>query len=135
MSNHEDFERKTFGGYGIIFEEGDDGDAAYLITRGSVEIRKGTRTKNPVSLAMLHKGDIFGEMALFDNRPRMAQAMAVTDVEVIAINREAFMERLRGVDPVMKNIILYVIQRLRNMTDEFMIKQTEVSWSNWKKLD
>ena len=127
------FERKSFGGHGVIFEEGDTGDAAYLITRGTVEIRKGTRTGAPSSLAMLGKGDIFGEMALFDNRPRMAQALAVTDVEVIAISRDAFMERLGGVDPVMKNIILYVIQRLRNMADEFMIKKTEVNWSAWKK--
>ena len=134
MTMDSGFERKTFGEYGVIFEEGDDGDAAYLITKGTVEIRKGTRTKSPVSLATLGRGDIFGELALFDNRPRMAQALAITDVEVVAIERKEFLDRIHDMDPVIKNMILYMIQRMRSMADEFMARKTESTWSNWKKL-
>lgn len=134
VADQSGFERKTFGEHGIIFEEGDDGDAAYLITKGRVEIRKGTRTGSPVSLAILSRGDIFGELALFDDRPRMAQALAVSDVEVVTIARDEFLGRIHDMDPVIKNMILYMIQRMRSMADEFMTKKTEAGWSNWKKI-
>ena len=129
------FKRKTFPPRTVIFEEGEVGDAAYLITTGRVEIRKGSRSKNPVILATLAKGDIFGEMAMFDDRPRMAQAITVQEVEAVAISRDEFLERIHDMDPVIKNMILYMIQRMRNMADEFMVKRTEVNWSGWKKVD
>ena len=129
------FERITFPAHSVVFEEGDGGTAAYLITAGIVEIRKGAMTNEPISLATLHKGDIFGEMAIFDDRPRMAQALAVTDVEAVAISRDEFLARIHDMDPVIKNIVLYMVQRVRIMADEFMVRKTEVDWAKWKKLD
>ena len=55
----------------VLFYEGEAGDACYLIKHGHIEICKGDE-KNLVTLARLGPGDIFGEMALFDQRPRMA---------------------------------------------------------------
>lgn len=116
----------------VIFEEGDPGDAAYLIVQGHVEIRKGMRTSNPQTLADLNHGDVFGEMALFDDRPRMAEAIARSPVKVIAIRREEFDRRLETVDPVMRSITRYLVKRVRNMADEF-IKRKDPGWGQWKQ--
>ena len=115
-----------------IFDEGDEGDAAYLIVRGKVEIRKGVRTSQPQILATLSKGDVFGEMALFDNAARMAQAVALTKVETIRISRDEFHKRLDSVDPVMRTIVLYLVHRVRGMADQFMRKKSGVNWHEWR---
>jgi CRP-like cAMP-binding protein len=116
----------------VIFEEGEPGDAAYLIMHGQVEIRKGMKTSNPQTLAVLKKNDIFGEMALFDDSPRMAEAMSRTKVELVAINRKEFNRRLETIDPVMKTISLYLVNRVRTMANEFM-KRKDPNWGKWKK--
>lgn len=116
----------------VIFEEGEPGDAAYLILHGQVEIRKGMKSSNPQTLAVLGKNDIFGEMALFDDSPRMAEAVTRTRVEMIAIGRKEFHKRMEHVDPVIRSISLYMVKRVRTMADEFM-RRKDPNWGNWKK--
>ncbi|MBF0249621.1 MAG: cyclic nucleotide-binding domain-containing protein [Alphaproteobacteria bacterium] len=111
----------------IIFHEGDRGEAAFLIVKGMVEIRKGMQTSNPQILATLERNEIFGEMALFDDRPRMAEALARTNVEVIAIDRAEFRARLAAMDPVMRNMTTFLVSRVRTMADEFMRRKNN-SW-------
>lgn len=129
------FNRVSFESNKIIFEEGDVGDSAYLILKGQVEIRRGTRTSNPRVLATLGKGDVFGEMALFDDRPRMGQAIALQDTLAIRISHKEFHDRLDGVDPVMQSIIVYMVKRVRNMADEFLHMKSAPNWSQWKKKE
>ncbi len=88
-----------FAANSVIFNEGDPGDAAYVIRSGTVEIRKGMRGDHPLRLAELREGDVLGELALFDDRPRMAAAVAGTDVETIRMPRKAFLEKVAGMDP------------------------------------
>lgn len=73
----------------IIFCENEPGDELYIIKKGSVKISKLISGKETI-LALLKVGDIFGEMALLDNRPRSATAIAAEDCEVAAINRQNF---------------------------------------------
>ncbi len=129
------FSEMTFNEGTIIFDEGDKGDSAYLIREGQVEIRKGTRSPDPQKLAILSKGDVLGELALFDGRPRMAGAIALTKVKAICISREEFLERLGTIDPSMKGIVLTMVSRVRKMADEFMRRKTEIEWAKWKKTE
>jgi CRP/FNR family transcriptional regulator len=73
----------------IIFCENEPGDELYIIKKGSVKISKLISEKETI-LAVLKEGDIFGEMALLDNKPRSATAIAAEDCEVAAINRQNF---------------------------------------------
>ncbi len=73
----------------IIFCESEPGDELYIIKKGSVKISKLISGKETI-LAVLKQGDIFGEMALLDNRPRSATAIAAEDCELAAINRQNF---------------------------------------------
>ena len=114
------FTRAVFNDGDTIFDEGEEGDAAYIIIRGEVEISKGYETLYPRILAVIGRSEVFGEMALFDNRPRMARAVAKRETELICISREEFRARLRTVDPVMRSMVQYLVQRVRSMADEFM---------------
>jgi CRP-like cAMP-binding protein len=116
----------------IIFEEGDVGDAAYVIRSGSVEIRKGTRSDNPVSLGELERGDVVGELALFDDRPRMATAIASSEVELIRMSKEEFVERLSTLDPAIKHMVLKMVMRARLMADELTSRKSGEDWAKWK---
>ncbi len=71
----------------VIFKEGDPGDRCYVITNGEVRISKFIPNIGEEALAVLKPGDYFGEMALIDNFPRSAHAIANTDVAVLAINK------------------------------------------------
>lgn len=71
----------------VLFKEGDPGDRCFVITRGEVRISKFIPNIGEEALAILKPGDYFGEMALIDNFPRSAFAIANTDVELLAINK------------------------------------------------
>ena len=100
-----------------------------MIIQGKVEIRKGTSSDHPKVVAVLEDGDIVGEMALFDDRPRMATAVAATNLEVIPISRDDFKKRLKEMNPVMRRILMIMVSRVRGMTDEFMRRKGETKWN------
>ena len=127
-------EAKAFGKGTIkanttIFTEGEPGDTAFLIIQGKVEIRKGSTSDYPKVVAVLEDGDIVGEMALFDDRPRMATAVAATNLEVIPISRDDFKKRLKEMNPVMRRILMIMVSRVRGMTGEFMRRKGETKWN------
>lgn len=104
-------ERKVFYAGQKIFSEGEDGDRAYLIQEGSVEI-----LKNGLVLGTLSRGELFGEMALVDDEPRMATARAATDVAVVLIERDAFREKLDAADPFIRALLNIFVRNIRTLT-------------------
>jgi CRP-like cAMP-binding protein len=71
--------------------EGEQGDTAYLIADGELDISVGGR-----KLATLGRGDIVGEIALLRGGPRTADVAALEDARVYALEREAFLEAVGG---------------------------------------
>lgn len=124
------FEREHFDENVVIFEENAAADAAYLIVRGQVEIRKNTRSVNPQIIARLGRGDIFGELALFDGSPRLGEAITRSRVEAIRISRSEFLDRLESTDKVMKAIVLYVVKCMRAQSNE-LTERHKTDWSGW----
>lgn len=101
----------------MLFSEGQPGEELYIIQRGSVKIVK-IVDNNEVLLAVLKQGDIFGEMALLESKPRSANAIAYEDCTVLAVNKENF-ERMVGSQP-------QIITRLTQLLAEriwFIYKQ------------
>jgi CRP/FNR family transcriptional regulator, cyclic AMP receptor protein len=70
----------------IIFKEGDEAQQLFVIKSGEVRIQSGNRM-----LAELSANHIFGEMALIDDAPRSATALAKTDVELVPISEKQFL--------------------------------------------
>ncbi len=73
----------------MIFCECQPGAELYIIQKGQVKITK-IVDNNEVLLAVLKTGDMFGEMALLENKPRSASAIAFDDCQVLAVNRQNF---------------------------------------------
>ena len=90
IEKSEQFTRLEFPKDTVILKEGAIGDAAYVIIEGNVEIRKDQFGKNPQTLATRTRGEVIGEMALFDDKPHMASAIAVEDTVVNAMSRDEF---------------------------------------------
>ncbi|MBI3503901.1 MAG: cyclic nucleotide-binding domain-containing protein [Proteobacteria bacterium] len=100
-----------------IFRKGDAGDMAYVIQSGTVEIVRPVVDQRRV-IASLAAGEIFGEMALVDGKPRMADAIATTDVTVLAISAEQFQEKLNEADPFVRALLRMFVKNLRVMTEK-----------------
>ena len=92
----------------VIFREGDEAHELFVIKSGEVRIQIGNRTVSEFSA-----DHIFGEMALIDNEPRSATAIAVTDVELVAVSEKQFLF-LVGQTPYFALKVMRVLaQRLR----------------------
>ena len=73
----------------MIFSEAEPGSELYIIQQGTVKISKIVDDKE-VLIALLPAGEIFGEMALLENKPRSASAIAHEDVTLLAVNKQNF---------------------------------------------
>jgi len=85
---------RTYRKDSLFFIEGEPGDEMFIIQKGSVKITK-VVGDNEVLLAVLKAGDIFGEMALLENKPRGATAVAYDECEVMMINRANFEQMIK----------------------------------------
>jgi CRP-like cAMP-binding protein len=81
--------KRHFSKDSVIFKEGEAGEHMYVLLSGEVRIVKNIRGSEVV-LAIMEKGDFFGEMALLENAPRSASAIANKDAEVIVIDKDNF---------------------------------------------
>jgi CRP-like cAMP-binding protein len=95
-----------------VVRRGEPGGGFYLILRGNVEVRSGSRR-----LASLGVGQFFGEMALLDNRPRSADVVATEPTVVGLLGREEFDEFAESHPAVHKGMVMEMVRRLRK-TDE-----------------
>jgi len=108
-------DQEAFNAGEILFEEGDAGETAYLIRSGEVEILHLIGNEERI-LARLGRGEIFGEMSLIDNQPRMATARVSADAELSVISREniqARLGRLETSDTVLRRLIDVFVTRIR----------------------
>jgi CRP-like cAMP-binding protein len=95
-----------------IFEQGELGTEMFIILDGDVEIVKHINEESHV-LSHLEKGDFFGEMALLENVPRTADAIAVGEVKTLVINGSRFDEMLHKNPEIAVRIIRKYSKRLR----------------------
>ena len=96
----------------FIFQENDLGTEMYIVHEGEVEILDsiGREMKR---LAVMEKGDFFGEMSLLDDLPRNASARALTDARLLRINGSMFVQMLRKEPEIAIRIMRKFSRRLR----------------------
>lgn len=108
----------------IIFEEDKDADGLYLIKSGLVDITKCIDHNRCKKITSFTAGDFFGEMALFDNKPRSATATAGKDTELYFIDRGAVSRLLESspaaVSQLLLNIIRIISGRIRRTDTELV---------------
>jgi HEAT repeat protein len=103
----------------IIFHEGDNNQELYMIVSGKVDIVQHFGA-TPRTLATLHAGDFFGEMANFEDRPRSADAVGVEQGSLLVLSPERFRQIILQ-DPAISFEIFRVLSaRLRRFDEEAM---------------
>jgi len=95
----------------IIFCEGEPGNELFIIQKGSVKIIKITENSE-ILLAVLKSGDIFGEMALLESKPRAAGAVAYEDCQLMAVNKENFQQMIKTQPQLIARLTTLLAERI-----------------------
>jgi len=72
----------------VLFNTGEPGEALYIVKSGQIEIYIKDTTGQKISLAIIREGEVFGELALLDQGPRTATALALVDSELLELDRD-----------------------------------------------
>jgi CRP/FNR family cyclic AMP-dependent transcriptional regulator len=102
-----------------LFSKGDPGTELFAVSAGTVKISVPAPDGREAMFNLLHPGEIFGEIALLDGRPRTADAMAMTDCELTVIERRDFLAFVHGEPNVALQLIALLCERLRIASEHY----------------
>jgi CRP/FNR family transcriptional regulator, cyclic AMP receptor protein len=102
-----------------LFDEGDDGDRLYVVLDGKIKLTRASADGRENLISLVGPGEMFGELSLFDPRPRTMSASAVTDVRLAALAHEDLRGWLTGRPDVAMHLLTALARRLRR-TNEVM---------------
>ncbi|MGD0684745.1 MAG: Crp/Fnr family transcriptional regulator [Streptosporangiaceae bacterium] len=100
-----------------LFEEGASGNQLYVILDGKIKLTRAAADGRENLLSVLGPGEMFGELSLFDPRPRTASAVAVTDSRLGALAHDDLRSWLTGRPDVALHLLQALAQRLRRAND------------------
>lgn len=112
----------------VIFAEGSEADALYVVESGRIAIGNKSFDGRESMVAMMTAGDLFGEMSLFDQMGRSAEARALESSTVIAVPYQALIDLWDAQPKLLWKVIAMLTRRLRNMdsalADSFFLDVT-----------
>ncbi|MFM7069115.1 MAG: Crp/Fnr family transcriptional regulator, partial [Actinomycetes bacterium] len=101
----------------VVFEEGAEADACYVVTDGRIAISNKSIDGRESMVALMERGDLFGEMGLFDGLGRSAEARALEGSSLIRLPYEVLRAILEGRPDLLWAVVRLLSQRIRS-TDE-----------------
>ena len=101
----------------VLFNEGDEGEEMYIIRSGRVAIKKRV-ADGDITVAVLEKGDFFGEMAVLERIPRTAGAEMAEDGDLIVIGSEVFGDMVKNNPEIAVRMLRKYSVRLRETTKQ-----------------
>jgi CRP-like cAMP-binding protein len=105
--------RRRYPKDSVVFFENEEGDFFFMILEGRIKVTILGDDGREVILSLLGAGDFFGEMALLDNEPRSATAIAVEDTELLSLHRNDFQNVLSDNRSITVGLIKVLTARLR----------------------
>jgi CRP/FNR family cyclic AMP-dependent transcriptional regulator len=109
---------KTVRRGATIFAKGDPGASLFAICSGTVKISVPSVSGKDAVFNLLTEGSIFGEIALLDGQPRTADATALTDCELLVIERRDFVPLVHSQPEMALKLIEVLCARLRTTTEQ-----------------
>lgn len=97
----------------LVFKVGDAADCAYIVESGEIGLY--AINQEDGLIAKLSKGELLGEMGVLDESKRSISAYAITDLELLVIDREQISKRLAKSDPIIRTVMEVMLRRIRNM--------------------
>jgi CRP-like cAMP-binding protein len=107
-------ERRTFAKGSVIFREGEAGTEAYMLQQGTVRIFKTVAGKK-VTIGRIWPFQVFGELSMIDDSPRMAGALADDDVVCLVLGKDAIRTMMEQAPPGLNTLILSLLSTIREM--------------------
>ena len=104
----------------VLFREGEVGDYAYQVVKGKIEVCKFNGDEY-VTLSILEKNALFGEMALIDKQPRSAMARAVDEAVVKEIDKDALLGYLKNSPQTAFNMMQQLASYARNANEKLSV--------------
>src|SRR5271169_2028788 len=106
---------KSFKAGDIVFSQGEKGASMYIVQSGSVQIYLPSAEKDqpPVVLKDIRTGEYFGELAIFDDKPRSASVRALIDTILLELTREEFAEHIGRSKTAAMTILSEMAEHLR----------------------
>lgn len=97
----------------VVFHQTDEAAGLYLIAEGEVKISRLGRDGREVILALLRKGNFFGEMSLLDGQPRSATASATCASTLLFLDREEFLQKVLPSTEIVVKMLRELSNRIR----------------------
>lgn len=114
---------RSFGSGEAVFREGDESDTCYIVRSGHARAVREHSDGRSITLATFGPGDIFGELAMFDDERRSATVEAIGDTEAIAILGPDMRRLMREHPDIAVKIMSGLGERLRD-TNERLARQS-----------
>lgn len=97
------------------------GNAVYFIESGWVKVRRHVG-EGVITLAILGKGDFFGEMAILDESPRSTDVVALSNVQLLSISAQRFIQTLFRDSQLHHRMLQLMVRRLRQTNYRFQLR-------------
>jgi len=101
-----------------IYAKGSPGNSMMLVLRGTAKMSSVSAEGKEIVLNIMNPGDLFGEIALLDGGERSADAIAMTDCEILVLNRRDFMPILEHRADICMMLLRILCQRLRQTSEQ-----------------
>ena len=101
----------------ILLMQGDSGDFVYLLTSGLVKVVVTAPSGAATTLAIRSRGDLVGEFATLDEKPRTATARAIGQVTALKINGSAFLDVVSRSPSAQATVTRYLLSKMRSATE------------------
>ena len=108
---------RSFRGGEVVFREGDDSNTAYVVRSGHARAVREHADGRQITLATFGPGDIFGELAMFDDERRSATVEAIDDLEVLGIPGSDFRSLLTRFPDIAVKLAIALGRRLRDANE------------------
>lgn len=118
-------ERIVFEAEQMLFRQGDDGDAAYVVLDGDADVMVETVT-GPVTVARLSRNALIGEIAILCDVPRTASIKAASRLETVRITKAQFLGLLTESPQLAVEIMKTLAQRLAKTSMELSAARSEL---------
>jgi len=110
--------RRHYAKDSVVFFEKERGDSLFMILSGRIKVTILGDDGREIILSMLGAGDFFGEMALLDDEPRSASAIAAEDSELLSLSRADFESLVRENPSITMGLIRVLTARLRHANQQ-----------------
>jgi CRP/FNR family cyclic AMP-dependent transcriptional regulator len=116
--------RQTYEDGQIIIKENGYSEGTYIILSGEVRITR-TVMGGELEIALLKKGDYFGEMSFFDRQPRSASAKAMGKVQLGLLDKDFLDEEINKTSEDFRMLVYTLVERLRQTTSQLVNLMSE----------